>query len=74
MTLTILASDEQKAKSMQQKLSELDSVDKTVSLFDFIPSAQEEKLAMIEDMAMLLGSQAQGFPSLKPDMIPVPSH
>jgi len=73
MTLTILASDEQKAKSMQQKLSELDSVDKTVSLFDFIPSAQEEKLAMIEDMAMMLGSQAQGFPSLKPDNDPVPA-
>ncbi|MDD1641733.1 MAG: MMPL family transporter, partial [Methylococcaceae bacterium] len=72
MTLTILASDEQKAKSMQQKLSELDSVDKTVSLFDFIPSAQEEKLAMIEDMAMMLGSQAQGFPALKPDNDPVP--
>ncbi|MFA5922272.1 MAG: MMPL family transporter [Methylococcaceae bacterium] len=73
MTLTVLASDEQKAKSMQQKLSELGSVDKTVSLFDFIPSAQEEKLAMIEDMAMLLGSQAQGFPSLKPDNDPVPA-
>ena len=73
MTLTILASDEQKAKSMQQKLSELGSVDKTVSLFDFIPSAQEEKLAMIEDMAMMLGSQAQGFPSLKPDNDPVPA-
>jgi len=62
MTLTILASDEQKAKSMQQKLSELDSVDKTVSLFDFIPSAQEEKLAMIEDMAMMLDLKHRVFP------------
>ena len=45
MTLTVLAADEQKAKAMQQKLSGLGSVDKTVSLFDFVPSAQEEKLA-----------------------------
>jgi hypothetical protein len=57
---------------MQQKLSALGSVDKTVSLFDFIPSGQEEKLAMIEEMAMLLGPQAQGFPALKPDNDPAP--
>jgi hopanoid biosynthesis associated RND transporter like protein HpnN len=70
MTLTVLATDAQKAKVMEQKLSVLGSVDKTVSLFDFTPSAQEEKLAMIEDMAMVLGSQAQGFPALKPDNDP----
>ena len=49
------------------------SVDKTVSLFDFVPSAQEEKLATIEDMAMMLGSHAQGFPMLKPDNDPTPA-
>ncbi|MDD1628657.1 MAG: MMPL family transporter, partial [Methylococcaceae bacterium] len=53
--------------------SVLGSVDKTVSLFDFMPSAQEEKLAMIEDMAMVLGSQSQGFPALKPDNDPTPA-
>jgi hypothetical protein len=73
MTLTVLATDAQKAKVMEQKLSALGSVDKTVSLFDFMPSAQEEKLAMIEDMAMVLGSQAQGFPALKPDNDPTPA-
>ncbi len=70
MTLTVLAEDAQKAKAIQQKLSVLGSVDKTISLFDFIPSSQEDKLAMIEDMAMVLGSQAQGFPALKPDNDP----
>ncbi len=73
MTLTVLAADEQKAKAIQQKLIVLGSVDKTVSLFDFIPSAQEEKLATIEDMAMMLGSHAQGFPTLKPDNDPTPA-
>ena len=72
MTLTVLAASAQKAKTIKQKLSGLDSVDKTVSLFDFIPSDQEEKLAMIEDMAMMLGSQTQGFPALKPDNDPTP--
>jgi hypothetical protein len=73
MTLTVLAGDEQKAKAIQQKLSGLGSVDKTASLFDFVPSAQEEKLALIEDMAMMLGPQAQGFPALTPDNDPSPA-
>ena len=72
MTLTVLAADKHKAVAMQKKLSELGSVDKTVSLFDFVPSGQEEKLAIIEDMAMVLGPQAQGFPALKPDNDPAP--
>ena len=73
MTLTVLAADEQKAKAIQQKLSGLGSVDKTVSLFDFVPSAQEEKLALIEDMGMVLGSQSQSFPALTPDNDPTPA-
>ncbi len=73
MTLTVLATGEQQAKTMQQKLSVLTSVDKTVSLFDFEPTGQEEKLAIIEEMALLLGSQTQYFPALKVDNDPIPS-
>jgi len=73
MTLTVLAADDQKAKALQQKFIALGSVDKTISLFDFIPSGQEEKLAIIDEMAMLLGSQKQGFPALIPDNDPIPS-
>ena len=72
MTLTVLAAGEQQAKAMQQKLSVLGSVDKTVSLFDFEPSEQPEKLAIIEEMALLLGSQTQYFPALKTDNDPIP--
>lgn len=72
MTLTVLAADEKKAKAMQQKLIALGSVDKTISLFDFMPSAQEEKLAIVEEMAMVLGPQSQAFPALKPDNDPTP--
>ncbi len=70
MTLTILANNEKEAKSLQQKLATVDSVDKTISLFDFMPSDQEEKLAVIEDMAMVLGSQARSFPALQSDNEP----
>lgn len=70
MTLTILAADSQKAKAMEQKLLTLASVDKTISLFDFLPAGQDDKLAIIEDMALVLGSQAHVFPALKPDNNP----
>lgn len=72
MTLTVLAKDENKAKALQQKLVALGSVDKTISLFDFMPSGQEDKLALIEEMEMVLGAQAQNFPALKPDTDPSP--
>jgi hopanoid biosynthesis associated RND transporter like protein HpnN len=72
MTLTVLAKDENSAKAMEQKLSSLASVDKTVSLFDFQPTAQDDKLALIEEMGLMLGAQTQNFPALKTDNDPVP--
>ncbi|MDD5578520.1 MAG: MMPL family transporter [Methylobacter sp.] len=73
MTLSVLAKDEKSAELLQQKLSGLATVDKTISLFDLLPSGQEDKLAMIEEMSLVLGSQAQGFPSLKPETDPTES-
>lgn len=72
MTLTVLVKNEKETKELQQKLTKVDSVDKTISLYDFMPSDQEEKLMIIEDMAMVLGSQARSFPALKPDEDPIP--
>jgi len=72
MTLTVLAKDGNNAKSLEQKLSTLASVDKTVSLFDFEPADQDAKLALIEEMGMMLGAQTQNFPALKVDPDPVP--
>ena len=70
MTLTVLTKDEKETKALQQKLTAVASVDKTISLYDFMPSEQDEKLAIIEDMAMVLGSQAQSFPALQSDNEP----
>ncbi len=72
MTLTVLAKDENSAKALQQKLSALTTVDKTVSLFDFQPADQDDKLALIEEMSLMLGAQTQNFPALKADTDPVP--
>jgi len=73
MTLTVLAKDESSAKALEQKLSTLASVDKTVSLFDFQPADQDEKLALIEEMGLMLGAQTQSFPALKTDPDPIPA-
>ena len=73
LTLTVLAKDENSAKALEQKLSTLASVDKTVSLFDFLPSDQDDKLALIEEMGLMLGAQTQSFPPLKADADPVPA-
>jgi len=54
-SIMVLTLDAKQVKSIQQRLGQLDSVDKTVSLFDFIPSNQDEKLAIIDDMSLLLG-------------------
>ncbi len=73
MTLTILAKDASKVPAIQQQLAALPSVDKTVSLFDFIPSNQDEKLAIIEEMALTLGLTMKTFPQLNTQDDPLPS-
>ena len=72
LTLNVLTKDESSTRILQKKLSALASVDKTVSLFDFQPTDQDEKLAVIEDLGLILGSQAQQFPQLETDADPVP--
>jgi hopanoid biosynthesis associated RND transporter like protein HpnN len=73
MTLTVLAKNEAEARAIEKKLGELKTVDKTVSLFDFVPEQQEDKLAIIDEMAMTLGPQSQFFPQLKIGADPIPS-
>lgn len=65
MTLTVLANNEAEARAMQKQLESLKTVDSTVSLFDFVPNDQENKLAIIDEMMMTLGQQGHSFPQLK---------
>jgi hopanoid biosynthesis associated RND transporter like protein HpnN len=65
MTLSILANSPEKAKQFQANIEKLAVVDKTVSLFDFIPNDMEEKLALLDDLNLVIGSQSTHFPALK---------
>ncbi|HKX53896.1 MAG TPA: MMPL family transporter [Nitrosospira sp.] len=51
----VLAKDRQEAGRLALALSELPEVDKVVSLLDFVPADQEEKLQLIEEMALTVG-------------------
>jgi uncharacterized protein len=72
LALNVLAKDEDSTKILQQRLSVLPSVGKTISLFDLQPTDQDEKLALIEELVLILGPQLQHFPQLKTDANPVP--
>ena len=50
-----LAGNEVEADRLAQRLTGLPEVSKVVSILDFVPVAQEEKLALIEEMALTLG-------------------
>jgi len=73
MTLTILTNHADKVKPLQQAFEKLAVVDKTMSLFDFIPENQADKLDVIEDLNLVLAAQATDFPPLKQNTNPKPA-
>lgn len=50
-----LADGEEEASRLTQRLTSLPEVSKVVTILDFVPTEQEEKLALIEEMALTLG-------------------
>lgn len=50
-----LVPDRKDARRLAQQLTELPEVDRVVTLLDFVPENQEEKLPLIEDMALTMG-------------------
>ena len=71
MTLASLATDATDARDKTRRFEALPTVDRVVSVLDLIPSEQDDKLAIIEDLALLLGPQLSRFPdtsSAAPDM------
>ena len=51
----IIAADEAQENSYREQLTRSDLVDKVVSIADFIPGDQDEKLYIIDQMSLLLG-------------------
>ena len=50
-----LAKDRKEAERLAQQLTDLPEVDKVVTILDFVPTNQEEKLPLIEEMALTMG-------------------
>jgi len=50
-----LAGNEAEVDRLAQRLTALPEVSRVVTILDFVPTAQEEKLALIEEMALTLG-------------------
>jgi len=53
-SITVLAPNLDAAATLAGRLSELDEVDDTATLIDYVPKNQDEKLAVIEDMVLFL--------------------
>ncbi len=55
-SLAVLAANEAEADALKARLSGLSTVDSVVTLKDFIPDAQDEKLLLIDQLAVTLGT------------------
>ncbi|HEX2478019.1 MAG TPA: MMPL family transporter, partial [Geminicoccaceae bacterium] len=51
----VLADNLERADALAAELTALDEVEQAVTLSDFVPAAQDEKLALIDDLAFYLG-------------------
>ncbi len=68
LTLVSVQSDAAAANGLAAKVSQLGVVDKAITLEDFIPKNQTEKLALIDEMTFLLGPElTQSSPSAEID-------
>jgi hopanoid biosynthesis associated RND transporter like protein HpnN len=70
-TLEVLAPDLAAAQALAGRLAALPEVARATTLADFIPAQQTEKLALIEDAAMLLGPALAAEPRPAPDALAV---
>lgn len=60
---TALAGDSKEAESLAQRLAAIPEVSKVVTILDFVPTGQDEKLQLIEEMALTMGPIAISTPA-----------
>jgi uncharacterized protein len=53
-SVTVLAKDRAAADAIAERLKKLDTVDHTITLSDYIPADQDQKLAILEDVALMM--------------------
>ena len=64
--LSVITEDLAAAESLAERLRELDVVDTAMTLSDYVPPAQDEKLSIIEDVALFLAPPAESGKRRKP--------
>ncbi len=69
MTLTVLATNKKDVLNTVHKLKQLDSVENAITILDFVPNDQDEKLAIIEELSLLMGLHLTSFPSPHDDTL-----
>jgi hopanoid biosynthesis associated RND transporter like protein HpnN len=62
MTLSSLATSEKETLDKKSRFEKLPTVEKVTTLFDLIPEDQDAKLAIIEELSLVLGPQLESFP------------
>ena len=55
-SLTVLAKDDREAMAIRNNLATLPTVENVVTIRDFVPDHQEEKLELIDQLSMILGT------------------
>ncbi len=63
LTLSSLAHSEAEAEKMAEEFEKLATVDRVVRLASFIPERQDDKLAIIEELSLVLGPHLAKFPT-----------
>ncbi len=57
LSIVVLAKDAKEATELKQRSKRLKTVDEVVTLEDFVPENQGDKLALIEEIALVLGPE-----------------
>jgi hopanoid biosynthesis associated RND transporter like protein HpnN len=69
LSIVVLAKDAKEADKLKQRLKRLKTVDEVVTLEDFVPEDQEDKLAIIEEIALVLGPKlTRKAAAVRPDL------
>lgn len=69
-SLAVLAANEVEAEALKAKLSGLSAVDSVVTLKDFIPEGQEDKLTLIDQLGVTLGTRLMAGSKAVPEEEP----
>lgn len=63
--VAVLANNRKETEHLAQRLAELPEVNKVVTILDFVPTEQEEKFSLIQEMALTVGPISIPLPQVQ---------